>query len=440
MHPKRSATLPIIIAGLALLALYIRLAFITNAVDEVSLYLSIFGIAFAIYLFCLYWTRRTRPDGKSIWLILGFALAFRVVFIGVWPSISTDFYRYVWDGHVAKAGINPYAYPPNDRELKHLRTDYWRRLSYKRWQTPYPPGAQLVFKTAYKLKPDSQIPLKATFILFDMATILLLLRLLGALGLPRSWLIVYAWSPLIVTEFASSGHVDAMGVMAMTLALTLSVTQGRKSVSGPAALAWSAALKPFAIPLIPMFVRRHGWKALVAGAVVLLALIAPYAGHWREILATPQSMAKETHVNTSLFNVFEMIGDWFGADPGAFARAAGGLLVACFALWPALRGKTDDKRLLNSAMATVGVTLLVSPLVYPWYTAWIIPFLCFSLNPAWLLFTGLVAVSYLLPFYEWALWIRLVQYVPFYGILLAVGVWRRRRAVSSSEHAASGRP
>jgi alpha-1,6-mannosyltransferase len=430
VQPKKKSTLPIIIAGLVLLALYTRLAFVPNAVKEVYLYLALFGLAFVIYIPCVLWARKTEMDARSIWLMIGFAIAFRAVFIGVWPSISTDFYRYVWDGKVANAGINPYKYCPASPKLATLRKDYPHKINYSGWKSPYPPGAQLIFGAIYRVKPDSQVPLKVTFLLFDLATMLLILRLLTALSLPRSWVIVYAWSPLIVTELASSGHVDVMGITAMMLALTLSVTPGGRSQTGPAALAWSAMLKPFSVPLIPMFVRRHGWKAVLIGAIVLFALAAPYVHEWQAMLSTPTTMAKSTRVNCRLFITFEAIGKLIGIRGDLFAKAMGGLLVLVFAVRAAMVDPNDNRRMLNSAMSVIGITLLVSPIMYPWYATWIIPFLCFSLSPAWLAFSGLVAVSYLLPFLHRPSWIWMVEYLPLYGLLM-VGALNRWKSTAA---------
>jgi hypothetical protein len=39
------------------------------------------------------------------------------------PRLSTDIYRYIWDGHVQGAGVNPYLYLPVDPRLAGLRDD-----------------------------------------------------------------------------------------------------------------------------------------------------------------------------------------------------------------------------------------------------------------------------------------------------------------------------
>src|ERR1700733_13646507 len=45
------------------------------------------------------------------------------------PSLgSTDLYRYIWDGRVQAAGIDPYRYAPSARQLVSLREEYlWPR-------------------------------------------------------------------------------------------------------------------------------------------------------------------------------------------------------------------------------------------------------------------------------------------------------------------------
>ena len=45
----------------------------------------------------------------------------RLALLFVEPYLSTDIYRYVWDGRVQAAGINPYRYMPIAPELAHLR-------------------------------------------------------------------------------------------------------------------------------------------------------------------------------------------------------------------------------------------------------------------------------------------------------------------------------
>ena len=95
---------------------------------------------------------------------------------------------------------------------------------------------------------------------------------------------------------------------------------------------------------------------------------------------------------------------------------------------------------------------MLTPTVQPWYLVWIVPFLCLYPNPAWILLSGLVAVSYhvvigfvLTESWEEETWVRFVQYVPFYGLLfvqsLRDGTWHNvfRRASETFQANLAGR-
>ena len=75
--------------------------------------------AFLCYLIAGYLILR-RPCG-SLLLILGGALIFRLTLLPSTPTLSDDIFRYIWDGRVQLAGINPYLYAPDDPALYHLR-------------------------------------------------------------------------------------------------------------------------------------------------------------------------------------------------------------------------------------------------------------------------------------------------------------------------------
>ena len=64
---------------------------------------------------------RGAISARTIWIILGFAAIFRLIVVVFPPFLSNDMYRYIWDGWVQAAGINPYRYIPDDSHLAFLR-------------------------------------------------------------------------------------------------------------------------------------------------------------------------------------------------------------------------------------------------------------------------------------------------------------------------------
>ena len=76
------------------------------------------GVAYA----GLVWLVRRRALSRPALLAaLAIAAVARLVIVAAPPVMSTDLYRYVWDGRVQAAGINPYRYVPADPALAGLR-------------------------------------------------------------------------------------------------------------------------------------------------------------------------------------------------------------------------------------------------------------------------------------------------------------------------------
>ncbi|MGH1588545.1 hypothetical protein ACRBEV_09510 [Methylobacterium phyllosphaerae] len=58
---------------------------------------------------------------RALAIIVGAALTMRLLALFAPPILSTDIFRYVWDGMVQGVGINPYRYVPADPALAFLR-------------------------------------------------------------------------------------------------------------------------------------------------------------------------------------------------------------------------------------------------------------------------------------------------------------------------------
>ncbi len=73
------------------------------------------------------------------------AVVLRLVFLPVMPSLSTDYHRYVWDGRVQLAGINPYKYRPYEHALDRVHYSGRDLINHPELRTIYPPLTQAVF-------------------------------------------------------------------------------------------------------------------------------------------------------------------------------------------------------------------------------------------------------------------------------------------------------
>src|SRR5207248_2659529 len=104
--------------------------------------------------------------------------------------------------------------------------------------------------------------------------IALVLRLLATAGLPSGRIVIYAWHPLPLWEFAGSGHIDAALIASIALALW-----SRRRFGGWAtglALAGATLVKLYPAVLLPALYRRREWSMPAAFAVALILAYLPF--------------------------------------------------------------------------------------------------------------------------------------------------------------------
>ena len=75
--------------------------------------LIVIASACALYLLQVAMVIRGRAGTKALPVIIVFAVAFRVLLLFSEPIQEVDAFRYVWDGKVTAAGVNPFRYSPH---------------------------------------------------------------------------------------------------------------------------------------------------------------------------------------------------------------------------------------------------------------------------------------------------------------------------------------
>ena len=150
------AAVPVALAalGTASLALYFWGRDLHRFTQWIAAYIGLFVAQLALYVVACYVVQRRsdRSSRAAKWMtvavVIFFAAACRAVLVPQRPYLSTDVYRYLWDGRVQAAGINPYRYVPEAAELSGLRDDkVFPNVNRedRNWLSPYPPVAQIVF-------------------------------------------------------------------------------------------------------------------------------------------------------------------------------------------------------------------------------------------------------------------------------------------------------
>ena len=417
-----------IVGSVSLLA-YAYLAHASQAYGQATLakFLGVFTIA-SVAAFGLFVAASCGKLQLRWGDVLLFALLFRAAGVMGYPVLEDDHFRYLWDAWVFWNTGSPYGVPPSDYfdvDLDAVAAGLLDGINYPDVPTVYGPTAQWLFAASYWLSPGAIWPLQLLTALADIG-IVLLLRQLVALR----WVVLYAWSPLLVKEFAFTAHIDVVGAFLLFAAI---VALHRVRVAGIAVgvlLALAAGVKVFALLAVP-FLLQNAWRGWLGFGVAACLLAVPLLGvSALEAVTNPGVIAAAwfpaglTAMGQSwLFNAglylaaLEIIG-WAAITPMKLVLGFAFLIVSGWGLFWSCRSLVWPWRVAGHNMfsphRTVAVTgyvvvlsglmgllfLLILPVFNPWYLVWWLPIaLVAQQHGGWLVVTPwaasvVVALSY----------------------------------------------
>lgn len=419
----------------------------------IAAYTGLFIGQLALYVLACYVVQRSssRSPRAARWvtvaLVIFFGAASRAVLAPQRPYLSSDVYRYVWDGHVQAAGINPYRYVPEADELKELRDDkVYPSINRedKQWRSPYPPAAQMIFLALARMAPMSVTAFKAAMSSFDLITILLLMLVLARSGIDPARAVIFAWHPLVIFEGAHSGHVDAVYIMFLCAALW--AWSNHKHALTGISLALATLVKFYPALLIPVFlvarpetlspepserdeaparstfvsrvIHKRNLAMLGAFSATIVLVYAPYWGAANNSFWFLRGYVEEEGFLQSGARYFllDAIRKLVSIPTGIFLAVAAASLLAV-AVWQMVRVKRDASDLARAALALIGTYLLLTTPRYAWYYVWLVPFLCFAPRLGWFYMACASVLLYLvwytpLIYPEVPLWLGASIYVP----------------------------
>ena len=390
--------------------------------------------AAGLVYFAAVWLVRSGPlPRRTLVLVLALAAGMRVFPLAWPPFLSSDLYRYVWDGRVQAQGINPYLYLPAAPQLEFLRDEeiYGSTNRSEEAPTIYPPVAQLIF-AAIGQTWSSITMVKLVMGGFEALAIGVLTLLLRRAALPMAGVLVYAWNPLPVWEYAGNGHIDGASLGFIALAMLVAGT-GRRGWAGTVlGLAILCKLLPAA--LFPAFWRRWDWRFLGGTVAVIVVLYGAYAvGAGWHVLGYLPGYASEEGLETGsgffmlrALSAFLTLPVWASR---AYLAAAAILLLGLAASFMLARPLPLDRgariRTIGRACAVLAMatTVVLSP-HYPWYLGWLAFFACFA--PYWsVLYLSVSGVMlYLDPYHQETVYPWLI-----YGPCLPLAILDLVRAV-----------
>ncbi len=465
-HKMNSKLKAIIITGFIIEILCVAIAYNGDIKKNIPCFAILYVSSFITYIFAVFYISKNEEINeqdnnsttKALWAIIIFSLIFRLTLLPMTPS--DDIYRYLWEGKLQLNGISPYSFPPESSHLEHLRDGFFSGINHKHLPTIYPPLTLMVFTIADYIS-HTIISMKSVFLLFDVLSIFLLLRFLRVMGKDPHNVLTYAWSPLILISFAARGHCDSLQIFLVILALYLCAV--RKTLRTVVSIGLAAMSKFIFIIIVPFLIPVKKFKYIVLLLATVAVLYLPYISAGKGLFSTLFHFGTQYHFNDSAhFLIFCLCIGSPLASKIVTALIFGSILLFLYKKHLNLLTtdnnvnptpcQTIDGRVsllsngggekggniemnnfvLNYAFVAIGAFLILAPTLHPWYLTWIIPFLCFNKNRAWLVLTGTVICYYFMNhelfsqmiWYnnEWVWkevhWLKLPEYLPFYILLI----------------------
>ncbi len=471
----------IILPVVAQLAAYLGLVWLdrtqgTLTHSQIPRTASLYFLAFGAYLISLRQLEKRRITG--LWTILGSALLFRLVLLATIPTLSSDVYRYLWDGHVANNGVSPYLLPIDSNDLDYLDIPIRAKANHVWMASPYLPAAQWLFGGVTAFLPTEPFSMQLTMVTIDLLNGGLLLFLLGLCALPARRAAIYLWNPLVVLETAHGAHVDVWMIFLTLAAVALAYRKESGRFAGvtlwisPVLLALATLTKLLPGLLSPVFFWRWGWWQRILFGVTLFIVLAPYGltSGWglagpldgRGLFAALRIYGDQWNFNSGLFHWLESglaQGERWGLEVRQANQVAkrvvafSMVLVLGFTWWRARADKTVRNALRLMALPLAAYVLL-TPTFHPWYLLLLLAFTPF-LSPAedeegqrwlavapWIYLSGALFLSYFtyvdpLDLREFA-WVRRTEWLPTWGLLIAGATLLVWHGVGSRRASAAG--
>lgn len=447
-------------AGFGSLLIYLEIFFLSRSFiygqghrnRPLFLFVALYASAFVLYVVAVRLIALVDWKGREFAFLLGCAFLFRFFLLFSHPIQEDDFYRYLWDGKVVASGLNPYGVAPSDviargehysaygaiLDAEPAFVAILERVNHPDVPTIYPPVAQGVFALTALVVPGSLLGLREVFLVFDLALIGVILDILRHLHLNRAYVLVYAWSPLVVKETINSAHYDVIPTFFLLLAVSLFLRKKRHLAYVSLAAAVLGKLYPlFALPSFLFRTKKtDGWSAaLGALGIVTSVIVAGYAPFWHAGWGLWQgtvAFAEQWQTNSLLFSLLSA-----GVGYRWVASLVMAVVLSFLIFWILFRFALEEARpFLWSLLIVLGALFLCSPVGDPWYFVWIVPFLCIFPLRSGIMLSGLLGLYYLSFYFmyqkipETFWWVIWLEYLPCYGLLL--WEWRSVRGLHAS--------
>jgi len=438
-----------------------------------------------------------RPPRLRHILIVAGAVRILLLFGAPSPILEGDPARARFDARLVNQGLNPYEFKPQYMQDEEpgdmvLSGPQIERLTQARaalsassdaprpdqvarpdLRTNATPLATWIGALGDRFKPQSTRGIAYLVLVADSLAVFFLILALRSLCLPVGWVIVYAWSPVLLKEAYCTLSIDAFVMPALAFLLWCLASGRRLLAAVPLALC--GGLRFALLALFPALFRRVGLLGAMLAVVLWLVPFVPFQTPDVPVRSYAEGnlhIWRHYEYNSMLENLLRgsfkgleskaentlTIGGVTMVEPGDsldvfLAKIVGLLVLAAVVVYIVIRGGygadvpgREETEAITDVFAVLAALLIVSPVLHPWLAIWLLPVLAIRpMGLAWLSLPTLVCLSYLthlrgpqeadLTFLGDEFSFRLLEYGIF-GVLVLVDLLFRKTIFSRADEGA----
>lgn len=433
--------LPILLALLSL-PLYYTFAYHLDRTDFIKL-LTLF---IALFFICFKLIQFEKWNFKFL-LITG--IFFRLIFLYAEPNLSQDFYRFIWDGELARHFINPYLQVPNTLiEQPNLIIANAKELHQgmgglsARHFSNYPPLNQIIFALAALLGGKSIlgsiVVMRVLIIGADIGIFYFGRKLLKNINRSPHLIFWYFLNPLVLIELTGNLHFE--GVMLFFFIWALYLLSVHKWQWAAVIYSCSIAVKLVPLLFLPLFLKHFKLRRAIAfyaivGATCLLFLTPFYDSEFvSNYSKTIGLWFSNFRFNAGLYGAIEQIAVQFDAKPWEFIKSYGKITpiitIIVVLLFTFLRKNQKLPVLLSSMLWVLTIYYFMSATVHPWYIIFLVVLALFTEFRFPLFWSMVIILSY----YAYSRtdfkengWLLAIEYISVYAVMIYEIIMHRNK-------------
>ena len=432
------------------LSLYIFAGYFIQRHETGPLFISYF-LLFAIYVIVIRKKDNLLPGEITFWIIA--SVLYRTALLIAEPSLSDDFYRFIWDGRVLAAGHSPFSevplfYMAPENALPGLDAGLFEKLNSKERFSSYPPVCQLIYWIAARLSPasvfGSVVVMRSILIFFELGTLWILRMILRSTRQQPVAILIYALNPLVILEITGNLHFEGVMIFFL-LGATYLLMLGRIYTSS-LFFALSICTKLIPLLFLPLFFRPLGWrKASVFWALtglISLALFLPLVT--KDIVygfSTSLSYYfQHFEFNASIYYLIRAVGYLlFGFNIIGVAGPVLAFMATVWILWISFRRVHEPLTqkpypgIFQAMLWCLLIYFASTTILHPWYIITLLAISIFTPYHFPILWTGLIFLTYA-GYTENAfnenLYLVALEYITVFAFICYETLWTNRKSHS----------